>query len=188
METHQLSYFCAVKLLVRGGLRWKKAALFDRLSRAAQLTKYRRTLLPRTQTKQSGKRVRRVPKSVLRLPDLDQAKFLNGLSSNDAQRGHRHAIGEFIDWYCSEPRLSFSKSVVLRYRIHLEFRRLISARHRQSPARRSAASRLRGIRFTASLLLAAPDGQMDGGVAKRHTRTQSLTGSRGICCKAQPAT
>jgi site-specific recombinase XerD len=76
--------------------------------------------------KHSGKRGRRVPKTVLRLPDLDQAKsaVLNSLSSADAQRGYRHAIEEFIEWYCSEPRLSFSKSVVLRYRIHLESRHL----------------------------------------------------------------
>lgn len=74
----------------------------------------------------TGKRVRRAPKTVLRLPDLDQAKsaVLNSLSSADAQRGYRHAIDEFIEWYCSEPRLSFSRSVVLRYRIHLETRRL----------------------------------------------------------------
>jgi site-specific recombinase XerD len=76
--------------------------------------------------KQSGKRKRRVPKTVLRLPDLDQAKsaVLNSLSSIDAQRGYRQAIEEFIEWYCSEPRLSFSKTVVLRYRIHLESRHL----------------------------------------------------------------
>lgn len=37
---------------------------------------------------------------------------------------YRHAIEEFIEWYCSEPRLSFSKTVVLRYRIHLESRHL----------------------------------------------------------------
>lgn len=37
-----------------------------------------------------------------------------------AQRGYRHAIEEFIEWYCSESRLSFSKTVVLGYRIHLE--------------------------------------------------------------------
>ena len=76
--------------------------------------------------KQSRKAIRRVPKTVLRLPDLDQAKsaVLNSLSSIDAQRGYRHAIEEFIEWYCSEPRLSFSKSVVLRYRIHLESRHL----------------------------------------------------------------
>lgn len=76
--------------------------------------------------KQSGKKKRRVPKTVLRLPDLDQAKsaVLNSLSSIDARRGYRHAIEEFVEWYCSEPRLSFSKTVVLRYRIHLEFRHL----------------------------------------------------------------
>src|SRR5579862_5803161 len=68
----------------------------------------------------------RVPKTVFRLPDLDQAKsaVLNSLSSVDAQRGYRHAIDEFVEWHCSEPRLSFSKTVVLRYRIHLESRHL----------------------------------------------------------------
>jgi site-specific recombinase XerD len=63
---------------------------------------------------------------VLRLPDLEHAKsaVINSLSSPDAQRGYRHAIDEFVDWYCSEPRLSFSKTVVLRYRMHLESRHL----------------------------------------------------------------
>jgi hypothetical protein len=64
-----------------------------------------------------------VPKTVLRLPDLDQAKsaVLDSLSSKDVQRGYRHAIDEFHRMVLlSEPRLSFSKSVVLRYRIHLE--------------------------------------------------------------------
>src|SRR6476660_10563323 len=63
---------------------------------------------------------------VLRLPDLDQAKaaVLNSLSSRDAQRCYRHAIDEFVDWYCSEPRLSFNRTVVLRYRMHLESRNL----------------------------------------------------------------
>jgi integrase len=57
---------------------------------------------------------------------LDQAKsaVLNSLTSGDAQRGYRHAIDEFVEWYCSEPRLSFSRTVVLRYRIHLESRHL----------------------------------------------------------------
>src|SRR5262249_37335097 len=76
--------------------------------------------------KYSRRRGQRLPKTVLRLPDLDQAKsaVLNSLTSVDAQRGYRHAIEEFVEWYCSEPRLSFSKTVVLRYRIHLESRRL----------------------------------------------------------------
>src|SRR5213080_3858692 len=65
-------------------------------------------------------------KTVLRLPDREVAKsaVLNSLSCPDAQRGYRHAIDEFVDWYCSEPRLSFSKTVVLRYRMHLESRNL----------------------------------------------------------------
>lgn len=76
--------------------------------------------------KPTSKRIRPKPRAVLRLPDLDQAKsaVLNSLTSADAQRGYRHAINEFVDWYCSEPRLSFNRSVVLRYRIHLEGRRL----------------------------------------------------------------
>jgi hypothetical protein len=75
---------------------------------------------------QPKKRRRTVPKTVLRLPDLDQAKsaVLNSLTSADAQRGYRHAINEFVEWYCSEPRLSFNRTVVLRYRIHLEARKL----------------------------------------------------------------
>ena len=68
----------------------------------------------------------RANKSVLRLPDLEIAKsaVLNSLSCPDAQRGYRHAIDEFVDWYCSEPRLPFSKTVVVRYRMHLEARQL----------------------------------------------------------------
>ena len=76
--------------------------------------------------KPASRRTRLKPKAVLRLPDLDQAKsaVLNSLTSADAQRGYRHAIEEFVEWYCSEPRLSFSRTVVLRYRIHLESRNL----------------------------------------------------------------
>jgi site-specific recombinase XerD len=68
----------------------------------------------------------RAPKSVLRLPDLEVARsaVINSLSCPDAQRGYRHAIDEFVDWYCSEPRLSFSKTIVVRYRMHLESRHL----------------------------------------------------------------
>ena len=48
----------------------------------------------------------------------------DSLSSAKAQRGYRHAIDEFVEWYCPEPRLSFNKTVVLRYRIHPESRLL----------------------------------------------------------------
>ncbi len=72
------------------------------------------------------RRTKRTTKSVLRLPDLEHAKnaVLNSLTSTDAQRGYRHAIDEFVDWYCSEPRLAFNRIVVLRYRSHLESRQL----------------------------------------------------------------
>jgi hypothetical protein len=60
---------------------------------------------------------RTTTKSVLRLPDLEHAKsaVLNSLTSPDAQRGYRHAIDEFVDWYCSELRLAFNRIVGLRY-------------------------------------------------------------------------
>src|SRR6202166_1067208 len=72
----------------------------------------------------SGKSNRR--KTKLGLPDLEQAKsaVLASLRSPESQRSYRHAIDEFVLWYCSEPRLSFNKTVVTRYRIHLEDQRL----------------------------------------------------------------
>src|ERR1700730_589344 len=65
---------------------------------------------------------KRVPKTVLKLPDLEQSKsaVLNSLTSASSKRSYDHDIREFIDWYCSEPRLAFNRSVVTRYRIALE--------------------------------------------------------------------
>jgi site-specific recombinase XerD len=76
--------------------------------------------------KRNRSRRSRGPKRVLRLLDLEHARtaVLNSLSSPESQRGYRHAIDEFVDWYCSEPRLAFNRIVVLRYRTHLESRRL----------------------------------------------------------------
>jgi site-specific recombinase XerD len=64
------------------------------------------------------------PKSVLKLPDLDYSKsaVLNSLPSLNSRRSYDHAIRDFIEWYCSEPRLAFNKTVVTRYRIALEQR------------------------------------------------------------------
>jgi hypothetical protein len=66
------------------------------------------------------------PKAKLGLPDLDHSRsaVLESLRSPESKRGYRHAVDEFIEWYCSEPRLSFNKTVVTRYRIHLENRYL----------------------------------------------------------------
>jgi len=57
---------------------------------------------------------KRVPKTVLKLPGLEQSKsaVLNSLTSVSSKRSYDHAICEFIDWYCSEPRLAFNKTVV----------------------------------------------------------------------------
>jgi site-specific recombinase XerD len=55
-------------------------------------------------------------RTMLRLADLEQSKnaVLHSLGAAS------HAIDEFIGWYCSEPRLSFNRTVVLRYRFFLE--------------------------------------------------------------------
>ena len=65
---------------------------------------------------------RRPSKRVLALPDLEQSKaaVVNSLTSKCGQRSYDRAITDFVDWYCSEPRLAFNRTVVLRYRIHLE--------------------------------------------------------------------
>jgi hypothetical protein len=56
---------------------------------------------------------RKHPKTRLRLPDLEFSKtaVLNSLTSADGQRGYSHAIDEFVDWYCSEPRLTLNRTV-----------------------------------------------------------------------------
>ena len=61
-------------------------------------------------------------KTMLRLPDLEQSKtaVLHSLGAASSQESYSHAIDEFIGWYCSEPRLAFNRSVVLRYRFFLE--------------------------------------------------------------------
>jgi hypothetical protein len=65
-------------------------------------------------------------KTRLGLPDLEYAKsaVLVSLRSPESQRSYRRSIDDFVCWYCSEPRLSFNKTVVTRYRIHLEGRLL----------------------------------------------------------------
>ena len=69
------------------------------------------------------------PRSKLGLPDVDHSKaaVLDSLRSSESKRGYRHVIDEFIQWYCSEPRLSFNKVVVTRFRIFLESRGFAAA-------------------------------------------------------------
>jgi integrase len=65
-------------------------------------------------------------KLILRLPDLDHAKssVLKSLSSPRSRRNYKFAMEQFITWYCSEPRLALNRTVVLRFRLHLESLRL----------------------------------------------------------------
>ncbi len=74
--------------------------------------------------KKTSKRSR--AKTILRLPDLEQSKnaVLISLAAASSQESYAHAIDEFIGWYCSEPRLAFNRSVVLRYRFFLEQKNL----------------------------------------------------------------
>jgi len=68
----------------------------------------------------------RNPKKVLRIPDLEHSKHavINSLPARASQESYEYAINEFISWYCSEPRLAFNRTVVLRYRFFLEQRNL----------------------------------------------------------------
>jgi len=70
----------------------------------------------------SHARKKKTPKRVLALPDLEHAKsaVISSLTSRSGQRTCDHAIREFVGWYCSEPRLAFNRTVVLRYRISSE--------------------------------------------------------------------
>ena len=69
---------------------------------------------------------RHKPKTILRLPDLEQSKnaVVNSLAAASSQESYGHAIDEFIGWYCSEPRLAFNRTIVLRYRFFLEQKNL----------------------------------------------------------------
>jgi integrase len=79
--------------------------------------------------RQRNKPKRKAPKNILRLPDLDHSRssVLQSLESPASKRTYGSAIDDFISWYCSEPRLAFGRTVVLRYRYELESRRLAPA-------------------------------------------------------------
>jgi integrase len=65
-------------------------------------------------------------RTMLRLADSEQSKnaVLQSLGAASSQESYGHAIDEFVGWYCSEPRLSFNRTVVLRYRFSLEQKNL----------------------------------------------------------------
>jgi site-specific recombinase XerD len=64
----------------------------------------------------------RSPKKILWIPDLEHSKHavINSLPAEASQESYEYATNEFISWYCSEPRLAFNRTVVLRYCFYLE--------------------------------------------------------------------
>jgi hypothetical protein len=56
--------------------------------------------------------------AILTIPELKQSKasVLNTLASQHSRRSYEYAIERFIAWYRSEPRLTFNRSVVVKYR------------------------------------------------------------------------
>ena len=59
-----------------------------------------------------------VRSETLTIPELEQSKaaVLNTLASVHSLRSYTFAINTFSAWYCSEPRLTFNRAVVVRYR------------------------------------------------------------------------
>jgi hypothetical protein len=60
--------------------------------------------------------------AIVTIPELEQSKtaVLNSLASRHSRRSYQSAIDRFIAWYCSEPRPTFNRSVVVSYRSFLE--------------------------------------------------------------------
>lgn len=65
------------------------------------------------------------------LPELDQTKksVLNSLTSMESRRSYQHAMDEFIEWYCSEPRLALTRSDRTRPGVYSDYTPY--TRHRQ---------------------------------------------------------
>jgi len=66
-------------------------------------------------------------------PRTRQGRGVEQPNSAEAKRGHRHAIDQFVDRYCSEPHLAFNRIVVFGYRSHLDPANLHPAPIRPGP-------------------------------------------------------
>ena len=132
---------------------------------------------------------KRPPKRTLALPDLEQSKaaVLNTLTSKSGQRSYDRAITDFVEWYGSEPRLAFNRTVVLRYRIYLE-QKQYAAHDNQPSVGLSSSPRLRSGRFRSPQLGTsrrnstskggAPDWSPHGKLAHRRAEQATLSGRR----------
>ena len=124
----------------------------------------------------SGKK-RRSPKRVLALPDLEQSKtaVLNSLTSRSGQRSYDRAITDFVEWYCSEPRLAFNRTVVLRDRNHLEQKQYAAT----TINLRLAAVRRVAYEAADSGLL-SPELQPESGASKESAGLGSVSGTGSL--------
>ena len=86
---------------------------------------------------------KRAPKSILKIPDLEQSKsaVLNSLTSPSSQRTYDHAIREFIDWYpcfflTKDGATSFTLKPILEANIGRSFSPSGKLRYRKPDLRR----------------------------------------------------
>jgi hypothetical protein len=108
---------------------------------------------------------------------------------------YRHAIDEFVEWYCSEPRLSFNRTVVMRYRIHLEARKLApgTINLRLGAVRRLAheasdcgllsgdlAAGIRRVKGVKKIEVRLGNGRLAGLLARRLPEANTDRGSLGV--------
>jgi len=112
---------------------------------------------------------------------------LNSLTSPGSRRVYQFAINQFINWYCSEPRLAFNRIVVVRYRMYLESRRLAANTINQQLA---VVRRLAHEAADAGLLspdLAAGIGRVKGvkQLGQRSGNWLSLEQSSSVLARAQ---
>jgi len=126
-------------------------------------------------------------KTILRLPDLEQSKttVLHSLGTASSQESYRHAIDEFIGWYCSEPRLAFNRTVVLRCRFFLEQKNLApSTINASSPRSQQIQAYLeqQGLRGVGAAQIAAHQTR-DG---KRHRAENSVNQTKSHSQVAMP--
>jgi hypothetical protein len=138
------------------------------------------------------------PKTILRLPDLEQSKtaVLHSLGAVSSQESYRHAIEEFIGWYCSEPRLAFNRTVVLRYRFFLEQKRLAPStiNVRMAAVRRLAYEAAdtgllsRNSRLASAALKVSSDWASGSGIGSPLSRREIFCEDRGWRLSAAGAT
>ena len=135
---------------------------------------------------------------VLRIPDLDHCKLavLNSLSSPASRRVYEYAIEKFTPWYCSEPRLAFNRTVVLRYRFFLEQKRLAPStiNVRMAAVRRLAYEAAdtgllsRNSRLASAALKVSSDWASGSGIGSPLSRREIFCEDRGWRLSAAGAT